>query len=228
MPASSFLSHWQRQHCLVDSCNIPSLQKQYLGNHWRFISHPLTTLKFTHLNFQCSYPKDPNTHGNRRVFNPDFERQLLTGGFLSGTFTSHLAPSTAHGGQEPAPLPSPGPSGGERRAAELGTAPYPHRAGHGPEPWPSWARALPRMEPAGAATPARTLCGDPDAYRFQRLLRQSYKDKAPVPLADFSVRTWSCCHLWVRTSTWIILYELQECHPKMVEYLLCSFTQSRK
>lgn len=179
--------------------------------------------------------------------------------FLSGTVTSHLAPSTAQGGQEPSGCPAParpragradwarlgsaaswagflswtelgrvrvrtelgrvpvpnwaGHGSGPHRAGKgscpepswarfpsrteldtvpapnraghgscselswarfpsrtkLGTVPVPNRAGHGSHPAPSWALGLFCTDPTAAATPAWTLCGDADPFRFQRL-----------------------------------------------------------
>lgn len=142
MPASSFLSHCERWPGPGDTLPPSKATDTVLGSHRRYLS-PTTQLSFQH-----SHPKDPTGEEtnprSRRGFQPDFELQPLTGeASPSSTVTSHLAPSTAQGGQEP-PLDR---SAAPAEPGEVGITPS-------------------RSRPASSSTPTFAFAtdGDPNSY----------------------------------------------------------------
>lgn len=123
MPAFPFLSPIAKGGlALVIGCNLLTLQKRCLENDWRFTSlasppwsHPTQFSVFPpqwSQQVKIQTPKPPSIQAWFGAAASD------RGSFPSSTFTSHLAPSTAQGGQEPAPLASSGGPGGRGAGRE--------------------------------------------------------------------------------------------------------------
>lgn len=132
MQCLHFLSYYKNGLALVIRCNLPMLPKTCLENGWCFTSHP-SPLSSHPTHFSAFSPQRSQRVKQQTPKPPSILAWAAAyddGGFLSSTFTSHLAPSTAQGGhgQGPAPqrVPPPGSGhGAPGSSGGVGTTPSP-------------------------------------------------------------------------------------------------------